>query len=111
MLAKSKKEGEEERVIYAKFKCYCDSNEAEKRDAIKTEGENINSFKGKLAELKGKNGRLSQEVMKLETDMKENKATREMAKNLREAGNKNFKQEKEDMESAIKGFKDAMEVL
>jgi hypothetical protein len=31
MLQKSQAEGDEERVIYAKFKCYCDTSEAEKR--------------------------------------------------------------------------------
>jgi hypothetical protein len=41
MLEKSKKEGDEERKIYAKFKCYCDTSEAEKTASIKKETENI----------------------------------------------------------------------
>jgi ABC-type nitrate/sulfonate/bicarbonate transport system substrate-binding protein len=34
MLEKSQEEGDEERKIYAKFKCYCDQSEAEKKESI-----------------------------------------------------------------------------
>lgn len=44
MLAKSKKEGDEERDIFAKFKCFCDQNEAEKTDSISDLSKEIEVF-------------------------------------------------------------------
>jgi len=48
MLDKSKEEGDAERKIYAKFKCYCDTSEAEKNDSIKKLTEQISILESRL---------------------------------------------------------------
>ena len=65
MLEKSKKEGDEERKIYAKFKCYCDTSEAEETASIKKETENIGLLESKIEELQGDTGGLSSECADL----------------------------------------------
>merc|ERR1719253_733094 len=65
MLEKSQKEGDEERVIYAKFKCYCDTSEAEKRAEIKQLTETIALLESQIEELMGSTGGLSEECAKL----------------------------------------------
>jgi hypothetical protein len=111
MLEKSKKEGDEERKIYAKFKCYCDTSEAEKTASIKKETENIGLLESKIEELQGDTGGLSSECADLKATMADNKQARSDATTLREKENKAFKAEKADLEQAIKQMKAALEVL
>merc|ERR1719506_2205031 len=111
MLDKSKKEGDEERVIYAKFKCYCDTSEAEKTASIKKETEAIGLLESKIEELQGDTGGLSSECADLKAKMADNKQARSDATTLREKENKAFKAEKADLEQAIKQMKAALEVL
>merc|ERR1719409_589703 len=65
MLDKSTREGDEERKIYAKFKCYCDTNEAEKNDSVKSLNEQISVLESKIAELQGATGELSSDCAEL----------------------------------------------
>jgi len=111
MLQKSKKEGDEERVIYAKFKCYCDTSDAEKEASIKKETEEIDLLESKIAELQGDTGGLSSECADLKAAMADNKAAQGDAKALRGKENKAFKAEKADLEQAIKQMKSAIETL
>merc|ERR1711970_492367 len=73
MLDKSKKEGDAERVIYAKFKCYCDTSEAEKKASIKKETESIALLESQIDEIQGDTGGLSSECADLKASMAENK--------------------------------------
>merc|ERR1719281_1542206 len=73
MLDKSKAEGDEERKIYAKFKCYCDQSETEKNDSIKKLTEQISILESKIEEIQGETGGLSSEVADLKAKMAENK--------------------------------------
>jgi len=111
MLDKSKAEGDEERKIYAKFKCYCDTSEAEKTASIKKETEAINLLESEIAEIQGDTGGLSSEVADLKANMADNKQARDDATALREKENKAFKAEKADLEQAIKQMKAAIETL
>merc|ERR1719161_455765 len=65
MLEKSTKEGDEERVIYAKFKCYCDQSEAEKKQSIKELTEEISLLESQIEETQGDTGTLSSECADL----------------------------------------------
>merc|ERR1719454_2270797 len=65
MLDKSKAEGDEERTIYGKFKCYCDQSEAEKTASIKALTEEIAVLESKIAEIQGETGELSSDCAKL----------------------------------------------
>merc|ERR1719248_434669 len=111
MLEKSKKEGDEERVIYAKFKCYCDTNEAEKKASIKELTETIALLESDIDEIQGSTGGLSEECADLKTKMADNKAAQEEAETIRKKEQKAFEAEEADLEQAIKQMKSAIEVL
>lgn len=111
MLEKSQKEGDEERVIYAKFKCYCDTSEAEKKASIKEMTEKIDLLESQIAEIQGDTGGLSSECADLKTKMAENKAARDDATSVRKKEKKAFLDEEADLKEAIKDMKEAIEVL
>merc|ERR1719337_276553 len=56
MLVKSKADGEKDIKLFAKYKCYCDSNAAEKTKEIADGGEAIELLAGEIAALQGENG-------------------------------------------------------
>merc|ERR1719253_2294021 len=111
MLDKSKKEGDEERKIYAKFKCYCDTNEAEKKEEIEKLTEEIALLESNIEEIQGSTGGLSSECAELKANMAANKAAREEATTIRKKENKAFEAEEKDLTQAIKQMKAALEVL
>lgn len=111
MLDKSQKEADEERVIYAKFKCYCDTSEAEKKASIKQLTETIALLESQIEEIMGDTGGLSEECADLKARMAENKAAQEEATAVREKENKAFLAEEADLEEAISDAKAAIEVL
>lgn len=111
MLKESNKESVSERLTFAKFKCYCDDNEREKKDSIEDLTKKIGFLEAKIEELKGAGGKLTQEILKLNTDMNQNEATRKSAEALRTQAHENFLSEESDMENGIGGFGDAIKVL
>jgi len=111
MLVKSKADGEEDDVLFAKYKCYCDSNTDEKETSIKDITESIGLLRGKIAELTAENGKLSQAHSELETDMAENERGRETASSLRSKARTDFIAEEEDMKNAIAQMNQAISTL
>jgi len=111
MLAKSKTEGDEERDLFAKFKCFCDSNEAEKKESISDLGKEINVLSSKIEELQGSTGGLSSECAQLRSDMMANEQARNEAESIRNKANEEYVAEKGDMTAAIGQMKDAIETL
>lgn len=111
MLDKSVTEGDTERKIFAKFKCYCDTSEAEKTKSIEDETETISLLESKIEELQGDTGGLSSECADLKQAMADNKDARDEADTLRNKENKAFKAEKADLEQAIGQMKSAIETL
>jgi len=111
MLDKSVTEGDAERKIYAKFKCYCDTSEAEKTESIDQGKETISLLDSKIEELQGSTGELSSECADLKQRMADNKAARDEADTLRTKEEKAFKAEKADLKQAIGQMKSAIETL
>jgi hypothetical protein len=111
MLEKSQKEGDEERTLYAKFKCYCDQSEAEKRASIESLTEQISVTESKIASIQGDSGELSSDTADLKAKMAANKQSQGDAKALRKKENTAFKEEEADLTEAIKDMKEAIEVL
>eukprot|EP00444_Apocalathium_aciculiferum_P006178 CAMPEP_0183397194 /NCGR_PEP_ID=MMETSP0370-20130417/10436_1 /TAXON_ID=268820 /ORGANISM="Peridinium aciculiferum, Strain PAER-2" /LENGTH=761 /DNA_ID=CAMNT_0025578041 /DNA_START=74 /DNA_END=2360 /DNA_ORIENTATION=+ len=111
MLEKSKADGDTERNLYAKYKCYCDTNEADKTAEIERLTKEIAVLGAKIEELQAHNGKLSKEVAKLDADMAQNKQDREEATALRKKENEEFLAEEADLVQAIAQMKDAIKVL
>jgi len=111
MLEKSKQEGEEEREIFAKFKCFCDDNEAEKKQSISDLAQEINVLTSKIQELQGSTGGLSSECAKLRSDMMANENARAEAESIRNKEHEDFVREEEDMVAGIDQMDEAISTL
>jgi chromosome segregation ATPase len=111
MMKKSKEEDDTERTLYAKFKCYCDTNDAEKTDSIATHTKTIGLLESAIDSLQSQNGELSTETAQLKAAMAENEAARKEAKNVRDKANKAFLEEEKDLTAAIGQMEEAVKVL
>merc|ERR1719191_249641 len=69
MMEKSKAEGDKERELFGKFKCYCDSNELKKKESIADLTKQIGILGSQIGELQGSTGGLSSECAQLRTSM------------------------------------------
>merc|ERR550537_1442247 len=111
MLDKSKVDGTDDRTVYAKFKCYCDTTTKKKTKAIAETTAAIEAAEAQLEDLRTQNTALSQEVAKLESDMAENKAAREEATALREKEKADFEKEEADLVTGIDQLERAYNLL
>jgi len=111
MMDKSKAEGDAERKIYAKFKCYCDQSEATKNENIKELTDQIEILGSKIAEVQGDTGELSSECADLKAKIADNEAAQQDATTLRGKENKAFTAEEADLTQAIGQMKSAIETL
>merc|ERR1719408_950578 len=101
MLEKSKADGERDTELFAKYKCYCDSNAAAKTKSIDQAGKDIQLLAGKIAELQSSSGALSTENAGLKFDMGDNERARETATSPRDKANADFTAQSDDMKAAI----------
>merc|ERR1719408_1035713 len=69
MLVHSKEDGERDTELFAKYKCYCDTNEASKKKSIAENDLAIKILSGDIEALQGSNGALSSETAQLEMDI------------------------------------------
>ena len=111
MLQASKDEGADERKLFAKYKCYCDTNTAEKTATVDEQTELISILESKIEQLQSSTGVLSEQVAKLDADMASNEASRDTAETLRRKQNKDFLALEADLEQAISQMKAAIKTL
>jgi len=111
MLDKSKADDDNERTLYGKYKCYCDQNEAEKKESIASLTEEIGLLGSGIEGLQATNGVLSSEVAQLKADMEANVQARTEAEKIREDEKADYDAFKLDSEGAISQMKEAIEVL
>jgi hypothetical protein len=111
MMAKSKEDGEKDTELFAKYKCYCDVNEAKKNKAIASATETIALLSGQIAELQAANGQMATESAELESAIGENERARQSATSIRDKASKDFDEEKADMENGLEQMGKAIETL
>merc|ERR1719506_3437232 len=111
MLETSQVDGRADTEIFAKFKCYCDSNTVTKQASIADLTAQISMHEGQIEELSASSGKLSTEVASLDQSMSDNQAARDEAKALRDKANAAFKDEEADSEAAIAQMDKALETL
>merc|ERR1719359_723879 len=97
MLEESQADGDKERDLYAKFKCYCDTNEADTQEKIKSLKEKIADGETKVDEIQAESGTLSTECAQLKQDMADNEQARKEAQDIRDKANEQFVSEEKDM--------------
>jgi len=111
LMEESKQDGNEEREMYGKYKCYCDTNEEAKKTEIASLNEQIELLESQIEELLASTGILSKEVAKLDADMAENQASRATAESIRAEEERVYNALKQDLESAMDQMTDAIQVL
>merc|ERR1719191_783709 len=111
MLEKSKADGERDTELYAKYKCYCDSNTASKTKSIAELDESIKVLTGEIEVLQASNGALSTENAQLEMDIGDNERAVSTATSLRDKANADFVAQETDMKAAIEQMDNAIETL
>jgi len=111
MLEDSQKEGDEEKTLYEKFKCYCDDNTEEKTKSVKDLTKEIGLLRANIEELQGSTGLLSKQTADLKAEMDKNEQTREEAKELRKDEKEAFEKTEKDLKEAIGQLKTAVDIL
>merc|ERR1719359_1670129 len=111
ILKKNKEDGEKDRELFAKFRCYCDTNEKEKTESVETLDKQIKLLSSELAELKGDTGKRSAENGELSISISDNEAARTMADSVRDKDNKAFTDEETDLTAAIDSLDQAIDTL
>jgi len=111
MLDKSKADGERDTELFAKYKCYCDINAADKTKAIADNSEAIQLLSGEISSLQAENGKLSVENAELEMQIADNERARATADSLRSKAGEDFRSEESDMENAIGQMGQAIDTL
>jgi len=111
MLENSAKAADNDRSLFVKYKCYCDTNEQEKKDAIKKAEKAIELLTNEVDELLGANSELSQEVAKLKADMDKNEQMQADAVALRGKEKDAFDLEEADLDAAVKQLGNAISAL
>jgi len=111
MLGKSKTEDEEEKKIYDKYKCYCDTTEKEKTASVDESTKQITILSAKIEELQGSTGELSSTVEQLKAQLAENNATQTEATAIRKKNQAAFEAEEADLHQGIQQMNDALQTL
>merc|ERR1719230_980550 len=111
MNEKSKEDGEKDTELFAKFKCYCDVNEASKTKENKELTTAIELLNGEIGELMADNTKKQEENAELQRMMNENTNARNSAESLRTKAHADFVQEEADMKTAESQMSDAIDAL
>jgi DNA repair exonuclease SbcCD ATPase subunit len=111
MLDTSTADGDNERTLYGKYKCYCDTNKAEKTESIESLTQAIATLENELDELQSRNGELSRHSKKLVEDMAANEQSRADALSLRNEEEQAFFAMSNDSATAIAQMEDAIKEL
>jgi len=111
MMEKSKVDGDKDRNLYAKFKCFCDTQTAKKTGEVEDLAGDIARLQSKIEETKGSTGDLSSECAQLRADMMANEESRATAQEQRDKENSDFIAAETDMVNAIGQMKSAITTL
>jgi len=111
MMKKSQEDGEKDRKLYADFKCYCDDNEADKRESIAEYQKEIKMIENTIDKIMASTGELSAAAAKLKEDLAANEQARKDAEEVRGKEKKDFEAEEEDMTIGLDAMDQAIETL
>merc|ERR1719473_2597839 len=111
ILKKNKEDGEKDRELFAKFRCYCDTNTKEKTESVDTLTKQIKLLSSEIAELQADTGKRSAENGELSIQISENEAARAMADSVRDKDNTAFKDQETDLTAAISSLDQAIDTL
>jgi chromosome segregation ATPase len=111
MLKTSKAEGDMERELFAKHKCYCDDNEAAKTARIEELDTEIQMLAAAIEEIQAKTSLLSEEAADLKKRMEDNELQRQKLTSIRAQENQAFLDRSAELKSMKSDLKDALDIL
>jgi hypothetical protein len=111
MKANVEKEGKEDMKAYEEYKCWCETNGAEKKDAIAYATEQIADLEAFLEEAAGKEGELKTEIAGLADDISEDNSALGTATSVREKEADEFEAMEADSKESIGLLTQAIAVL
>lgn len=111
MMGKSKEESDEERTLWGKTKCFCDTTETDKTAEIGGLTKTIRVLESNIDELLASTSVLSKEVAKLKSDKESNEAARASAEAIRAKELEAYTALKADLEGAVSQMNLALETL
>jgi DNA repair exonuclease SbcCD ATPase subunit len=111
MKANVEKEGKEDLKAYDEYKCWCDTNGAEKKEAIAYATEQIADLEAFLQEAAGKEGELKSEIAGLSDDISEDNSALGTATSVREKESEEFAAMEADSKESIGLLTQAIDVL
>jgi chromosome segregation ATPase len=105
------KEGEEDEETYEKFKCWCNTNDAEKTKSIKVAEARIADLTTSIEEGTATSARLNTEIANLEKEVAANQHALDQAAAMRTKDLAEFTAEEKDLLQSIGALKSAITVL
>eukprot|EP00397_Hematodinium_sp_SG-2012_P023632 GEMP01024568.1.p1 GENE.GEMP01024568.1~~GEMP01024568.1.p1 ORF type:complete len:630 (+),score=199.38 GEMP01024568.1:128-2017(+) len=111
MMEQSKKDGEDDRTEFAKYKCQCNTDLDDARETLKESTEIIEKESGEVERLRGTNGKVSQEIAALTQQLAENKDQHEKATAERDQQKQDYEENKADLETGTEQLGEAIQTL
>jgi hypothetical protein len=111
MKANVEKEGKEDLKAYDEYKCWCDTNGAEKKEAIEYATEQIADLEAFLEEAAGKEGEFKTQISGLEQDIADDNSALATARSVRDKENEEFAAYEADSKESIGLLGQAIAVL
>jgi chromosome segregation ATPase len=111
MSANTIKQGEDDRLAYDKYMCWCETTEAEKTAAIKAAEEKVQELEAFLEEAAAKEGELKTEIAALEEDIAADTEALATATAMRKEEHDAFAAEEADLKETLGLLSEAIAVL
>merc|ERR1719265_1761427 len=105
------KEAEEDQEMYDKMGCWCETNEREKKEAIKIAEETIDQLTSDIEAGLAKVAKLETEIAQLKEDIAANIEALKKATEMRAKERAEYEAETKDMMDALSALRQAVEVL
>merc|ERR1719379_243328 len=105
------KEADEDKDSYEKYKCWCTTNEKEKKEAIAKAEAKIEELQSFIEEAGGTEGQLKTEISSLASDIAEDKDALETATEMKMKETAEFKADEAYMTQTLGSLKEAISVL
>jgi chromosome segregation ATPase len=111
MLEQLEKESEEDKEVYEKMACWCETNDKEKTTAIADQEEHITGLTSTIEELTATSAKLNTEIKNLEHETAKNQEALDKATEMRQKDLADFNAEEKDVLQSIGAMKSAIVVL
>jgi hypothetical protein len=111
MLDKSKADGESDRLLWAKFKCYCDQTTDAKNGAVENYTATIEALTATITDRTAQSAQLEAEMATLAQDMNANLKVRTQANAERRLEHQHYERESADMQTGTDQLNRALDLL